>query len=101
MKIAIILVVALSSLMAMASGMTVRETLRGIESERNVKCEFSSASLAVCLGNDPEYKICKSTSTYVCQGAEEKELIVKLKIKSSFDYSEQERASYVTGIIYE
>lgn len=99
MKIIIALVMTLSAAAAMASGPSVKETLRSIEMDRNVKCEFVSGSLAICIGSNQDTKVCRSTSTYECVGAES--FVLKLKIKTSYNYDSNSRESVVTGVNFE
>lgn len=92
MKTLLVGLLCLSSVSAFARE-TVKEALSRIETDRNVRCDYRKGSLALCMGSDPVYKICTSTSTYSCYGLESFQL--KLKIKSSFNYDSQERESSV------
>lgn len=98
MKHILAIVFALSTTAAFA-GDSVKSTLRLIEADRGVKCEFVSGTMSICIGSNPDSKICRTTSTYECVGQESFEL--KLKIKTSFNYDTNSRESVVTGILFE
>lgn len=92
MKAIIIGLLVLSSFSAMARE-TLRETLNRVQLEQNVQCVLENAGFDFCIGNDPTYKVCRSTRTYACSG--EENFVLKLKVKTSYNESTGARETVV------
>ncbi len=98
MKLIMGLMMSLFAVSAFA-GESVRSTVEGIESDKNVRCDYVKSSFSICLGTPRELATCRYTQTYQCYGVESFKL--KLKVKEFYSNRTNSRDSVVTSIKYE
>lgn len=82
-----ILVLAISTNIFAAE--SAGERIEKIEAERNVKCEYKSHSIPICIGMERRYQTCRISYTFTCTGQENLE--VKIRMKEYYDYFKDKR----------
>ncbi len=93
MKLIMGLALTLMSVSSFAG--SVSDKVAEIESTYNVECNYSKSSFAICLGMPRAFATCRYTSTYICNGAEN--FTLKLKVKEYYDNSTNSRETKVTS----
>lgn len=76
---------------------SVEETVKDIEVERNVKCEYVRTNMGICLGSPVtlEPSFCRYSKIFSCVGAETFKL--KVKVNSSYNQKTNSYESKVVG----
>jgi hypothetical protein len=93
MKKLMVLVLALASFSAMASGRTAAEVIADVEAREGVSCtKIDESRFKLCIGQGEE-ATCRWNVVYDCYGASR--LTVTLKLKSEVDYR-GDRITFVT-----
>jgi hypothetical protein len=98
MKLILAVTMSFMAFNAFAGESTVESTIREIETERNVRCDFERNSFSFCVGTPREAATCRYSKTYSCFGAESFKL--KLKVKDYYNWGTNSRETVVTDVSY-
>ena len=99
MKLLIAMIISVFTTSVFAADLSIEGTLKRVETENNVTCEFAKTSkIQVCFGYPSEYSLCRYTETYECSGTEA--FTLKLKVKETGNSYKKTSKRVVTKVVY-